>query len=331
MKKIAVAGLITAIIAIAACTTNRSAATSGVPNPPFQGEPPQEAYVYNGPTGAYGGRLVLATPDDLTSYNIIRATDNATADVIWFNVFRCLVDYRNGADPPDYDPGVCTRWEQSPDAKQWTFHLRRGVSWSDGAPFTADDVVFTYDVVRDPNVQTPVRDMFREGRDAGGNPLYPDLVKLDDHTVRFDLHNPSGSFLDLVFNLWLIPKHKWEGQWRAGGFNEAMKLGLDVPRDLYRDVAKIEKKLNMLAFNPQAWRQTTLIYSLEALLTYLPADGYFDFAEADGCVYTVTLGASEARVWHGCVQLPPTALDETSGNVGTGPRPGEGGLQHEVF
>src|SRR5215207_4850918 len=41
--------------------------------------------------------------------------------------------------------------------------------------------------------------------------------------------------------------------------NEAMKLGLDVPRDLYRDVAKIEKKLNMLAHNPQAWRQTTLI------------------------------------------------------------------------
>jgi halimadienyl-diphosphate synthase len=66
--------------------------------------------------------------------------------------------------------------------------------------------------------------------------------------------------------------------------NEAMKLGLDVPRDLYRDVAKIEKKLNMLAHNPQAWRQTTLIYSLESLLTYLPSQGYFDFAEEDGCV-----------------------------------------------
>lgn len=226
MKKIAVAAVIAAIVAITACKSSGPAATSGVPNPPFQGEPPQEAYVYNGPTGVYGGRLVLATPDDLSSYNIIRATDNATSDVIWFNVFRCLVDYRNGADPPDYDSGVCTRWEQSPDAKQWTFHLRRGVRWSDGTPFTADDVIFTYNVVRDPNVQTPIRDMFREGLDAG-NPVYPDLVKLDDHTVRFDLHNPSGSFLDLVFNLWLIPKHKWEGQWRAGGFNEAMRLDED--------------------------------------------------------------------------------------------------------
>lgn len=231
MKKFAVAAVIAAIIAVAACNTAGPVTTSGVPNPPFQGELPQEPYVYNGPTGIYGGRLVLATPDDLSSYNIIRATDNATADVIWFNVFRCLVDYRNGADPPDYDSGVCTRWEQSADAKQWTFHLRRGVSWSDGAPFSADDVIFTYNLVRDPNVQTPVRDMFREGRDASGNPLYPDLVKLDDHTVRFDLHNPSGSFLDLVFNLWLIPKHKWEGKWRVGGFNEAMTLDED-PRNV---------------------------------------------------------------------------------------------------
>ncbi|MEK6300932.1 MAG: ABC transporter substrate-binding protein [Acidobacteriota bacterium] len=225
MKKIAVAGLITAIIAIAAgCTTERAAPTSGVSNPPFQGEAPQDSYVYKGQTGVHGGRLVLATPDDLSSYNIVRATDNATADVIWYNVFRCLVDYRNGDDPPDYDSGVCTRWEESPDAKQWTFHLRRGVRWSDGAPFTADDVIFTYAVITDPNVQTPVRDMFREDRDEGGNAVYPDLVKLDDYTVRFDLHHASGTFLDLVFNLWLIPKHKWEGAWRTGSFNETMQL-----------------------------------------------------------------------------------------------------------
>jgi halimadienyl-diphosphate synthase len=66
--------------------------------------------------------------------------------------------------------------------------------------------------------------------------------------------------------------------------NEAYRYELDVPRDLYRDVAKIEKKLNMLAYDPTKWRDTTLIYSLEALLTYLPPDGTFNFAEDDGCV-----------------------------------------------
>ncbi|HWO01082.1 MAG TPA: ABC transporter substrate-binding protein, partial [Blastocatellia bacterium] len=182
MKKIAVAAVITAIIAIAAACTSNGAGpltTSGVPNPPFKGEPPQDAYLYKGATGVYGGKLVLATPDDLSTYNIVRATDNATADVIWYNVFRCLVDYRNGDDPPDFDPGLCVRWEQSTDAKQWTFHLRRGVKWSDGEPFAADDVLFTYDVIRDPEVKTPVGDMFREGRDESGSPFYPDLVKLD--------------------------------------------------------------------------------------------------------------------------------------------------------
>lgn len=66
--------------------------------------------------------------------------------------------------------------------------------------------------------------------------------------------------------------------------NEAQRFDLDVPRDLYRDVAKIEKKLNMLAFDPTKWRNTTLIYSLEALLAYLPPDGTYNFAEPDGCV-----------------------------------------------
>ncbi|HSF25358.1 MAG TPA: ABC transporter substrate-binding protein [Blastocatellia bacterium] len=258
MKKIAVAAVIAALVATAACNSSGPARTSGVPNPPFQGNPPQDVYVYEGETGVHGGSLVLATPDDLSTYNIVLATDNATADVIWFNVFRCLVDYRNGADPPDYDSGLCTRWEVSPDAKQWTFYLRRGLRWSDGEPFTADDVIFTFDVVRDPKVQTPIRDMFREDRDAAGNPVYPDVVKLDDHTVRFDLHKPNGTFLDLIFNLWLIPKHKWEGSWRSGSFNETMKLDGD-PREIvglgpYVIKEYVSGQRVVLERNPYFWK-----------------------------------------------------------------------------
>jgi peptide/nickel transport system substrate-binding protein len=258
MKKTVVAFVITAIVAIAGCKSAGPTPVSGVPNPPFQGELPEDAYVYTGETGVHGGRLVLAIPDDLTSFNIVRVTDNATADVLWLNIFRCPVDYLNGANPPDYDPGVCTRWEQSADARQWTFHLRRGVRWSDGEPFTADDVQFTYDVIRDPKVNTPVRDMFSEGKKAGGDNIYPDIVKLDDHTVRFDLHRPNGTFLDLIFNLWLIPKHKWEGRWRAGGFNETMKLD-DDPRDVvglgpYVIKEYVSGQRVVLERNPYFWK-----------------------------------------------------------------------------
>lgn len=66
--------------------------------------------------------------------------------------------------------------------------------------------------------------------------------------------------------------------------DEALALGLDVPRDLYRDVVKIEKKLNMLGHNPESWRYTTLVVSLEALRAYIPDEA--DFIEANGSVGT---------------------------------------------
>lgn len=41
-------------------------------------------------------------------------------------------------------PDLATSWESTPDLKSWTFHLRPGVKWHDGKPFTAADVVFSY-------------------------------------------------------------------------------------------------------------------------------------------------------------------------------------------
>jgi ABC-type transport system substrate-binding protein len=163
MKKIVVAVLMTAMIVWAGCRHSAPGFAGGAPNPPFQGDVPQDAYTYTGETGVYGGTIVLSEPDDPKTFNIIRATDNTTADVLWFNVFRCPVDYRNGGDPPDFDPGLCTKWEASPDARTWTFYLRRGVRWSDGEPFNADDLAFTYSVILDKNVDTASRDVFVEG------------------------------------------------------------------------------------------------------------------------------------------------------------------------
>ena len=229
MRKL-IAFLLTTFLAAAAACNGPGPRSSGFANPPFKGDLPQTPYVYKGDTGVYGGQLVLSLPDDIGTFNIIRATEVPSADVLWVHVFRCLVDYRNGDDPPDYDAGVCTKWEASPNATQWTFNLRKGVRWSDGEPFTADDVLFTYKVVLDGNVDTPIRPFFSEGTE-GGKEIYPDLEKIDDYTVRFNLHKPNGEFLDAIFNLFLIPKHKWEKVWQAGKFVEAMNLSED-PADI---------------------------------------------------------------------------------------------------
>ncbi|HET9529405.1 MAG TPA: ABC transporter substrate-binding protein, partial [Blastocatellia bacterium] len=232
MRKTLAAVLIAGMLTVAACTDSGSVAgPTGSPNPPFEGDPPQDAYLYKGETGTYGGTMVLGLQTDVGTFNVIRATDDITAGLLWYHIYRTPIDYRNGDDPPDYDPGLCTKWEVSPDAKQWTFHLRKGVRWSDGAPFTADDVLFTYDVIRDEKVENALRDVFIEGNEETGEPIYPDLVKLDDHTFQFNLHSSNGGFLDAVFNLYLIPKHKWEESWRAGMFNEKLKIS-DDPKDV---------------------------------------------------------------------------------------------------
>jgi peptide/nickel transport system substrate-binding protein len=258
MRNLIVAVVMTAMIVAAGCKGGGPVGASGTPNPPFQGEPPQDAYVYPGETGVYGGTMVLSVPDDPKTFNIIRVTDNATADVLWFHVFRCPVDYRNGGDPPDFDPGLCTKWEVSPDAKVWTFHLRRGVRWSDGEPFNADDIVFTYDVIRDKNVDTASRDVFIEGKEENGAPIYPELEKIDDYTVRFKLHSPNGSFLDSIYNLWLIPRHKWEQPWRTGRFADAMQLNDDpsnvVSLGPFRVKEYVSGQRVVLERNPYFWK-----------------------------------------------------------------------------
>lgn len=258
MRNIVVAVLLTAMIVAAGCKGNAPGGASGTANPPFQGELPQDAYVYAGETGVYGGTLVLSVPDDPKTFNIVRVTDNNTADILWFHVFRCPVDYRNGGDPPDFDPGLCTKWEVSPDAKTWTFYLRRGVRWSDGEPFNADDLIFTYNVILDKNVDTSARDVFIEAKDENGSPIYPDIEKIDDYTVRFKLHSPNGSFLDSIYNLWLIPKHKWEQPWRTGRFADAMQLNDDpsnvVSLGPFRVKEYVSGQRVVLERNPYFWK-----------------------------------------------------------------------------
>ena len=258
MRNIVAALVMTAMIVAAGCGGNAQRGVSGTPNPPFEGEPPQDVYKYTGEPGSYGGTIVLSIPDDPKTFNIILASDTASADVLWFNIFRCPIDYRNGGDPPDFDPGLCTKWESSTDAKTWTFYLRRGVRWSNGEPFNADDIVFTYKVITDNKVLSPAREVFIDGKDENGEPMYPDLEKVDDYTVRFKLHSPNGSFLDAVYNLWLIPKHKWEQPWQTGRFTSVMTLSED-PAEIvglgpYRLKEFVTGQRVVLERNPYYWK-----------------------------------------------------------------------------
>ena len=61
------------------------------------------------------------------------------------------------------EPGLATAWKISSDGKTITFTLREGVKFSDGTPFSADDVAFTVQQMMDPNTHSPTADSFRSG------------------------------------------------------------------------------------------------------------------------------------------------------------------------
>jgi len=78
-------------------------------------------------------------------------------------------------------PALAKSWDWSADGKELTFHLIEGAKWSDGVPFTADDVMFTWDgYVADPNVNAGVR---LEAFTWDG--VATTLEKVDDFTVKF--------------------------------------------------------------------------------------------------------------------------------------------------
>lgn len=95
-------------------------------------------------------------------------------------------------------PSLALEWQASQDGTVYEFRLRRGVTWSDGAPFTAADVAFTAQAMQDPNYQ--------------GDPALHEIWKsvtveqLDEYTIRFTLQEPFPSFL-LYTTIGILPAH----------------------------------------------------------------------------------------------------------------------------
>ena len=108
------------------------------------------------------------------------------------NLFRWAPDMRNFS-AEEVVPNVVQSFEISEDATEYTFRLREGMKWSDGQPFTADDIMFWYEAVFLNETLTPAKD---PGLVIGGEPVR--VEKLDDATVKFVFAAPNGLFLQYL-------------------------------------------------------------------------------------------------------------------------------------
>lgn len=94
---------------------------------------------------------------------------------------------------------LATEYAWSPDATELRFTIREGVQWSDGAPFSADDVVFTFELMR-----------ANPGMDVGAVWSFLDAVELEeDGTVLFRFQRPYVTGLQAVAQQAIVPQHIW--------------------------------------------------------------------------------------------------------------------------
>jgi peptide/nickel transport system substrate-binding protein len=166
----------------------------------------------------YGGTLVLSTTSDPKSFNPVLAKETSTTEITSL-IFEGLTR----TDPFDLTakPNLAERWEVSVDGRTWTFFLRRDVRWADGVPFTADDVVFTFnDLIFNDAVPNSARDIFT----ISGQPL--EVSKVDAFTVRFILPTKFAPFLTSMGES-ILPKHALLASVKAGKF--AFTWGIDTP------------------------------------------------------------------------------------------------------
>ncbi len=162
--------------------------------------------------------VVNATMNDPKTFNLVVSNEGSSTTVI-APLFEGLLRLNPKTLEPE--PMLAESWEMSEDGKEWTFHMRKGAKWSDGKPVTADDVIFTFNVIFDPKVPTSTRDILT----INGKPLK--VKKVDDMTVKFILPSPFAPFLNSLMSADIIPEHILGKSLKEGRFADVW--GIDTP------------------------------------------------------------------------------------------------------
>lgn len=144
----------------------------------------------------------------------------------------------------DVVPAIAKGYDVSDDNRVFTFHLRRGIRWSDGELFTADDILYWWDwEANHPDIRSdPPREMLINNRP-------PEVVKVDDYTVRFVFPEAYGAFPQFLPRLLetcnapehylkhFHPSHPERDGERVRRWKEELNTGSDI--SVYIDVKDV--------------------------------------------------------------------------------------------
>ena len=169
---------------------------------------------------------------------------------------------RSPKDGQTIIPDLAHKWDISPDGKKYTFHLRKGVKFHDGADFTADDVKATYDrICRPPKgVVIPRTPLFA---------TIGDIVVLDPHRIEFRLTEarPKPYMLGAFASGWNIIVRKKTLEDNGGNLRQVMNYPGTGP---FRHVSRKDKEIWIQERNPDYWNKGLPLVDKLEIYHFLP-------------------------------------------------------------
>lgn len=152
-----------------------------------------------------GDWLIYHLSAEPATLNPITATDAYEGTINNGKIYETLIERNN--ETLELDPLLAESWEISEDKLTYTFKIREGIKWHDGTPFTSEDVVFSYNTIMNPKVDSPqLRAYYQEIRD---------VKAIDDLTVEFTYAKPYFLALEFCGGMPIVPKHIFD----KGDFN----------------------------------------------------------------------------------------------------------------
>lgn len=174
---------VTALIALAGCAGGGGGSSSADPSEP-------------GGTIVQDATVTVGEVDEPPSWNIYAQSGVRSGNSQWGNIFEPLVVYNY--DTREFDGVLATDWEM--DGRVWTFHLREGVTFSDGQPFTAEDVIFSLDRIKN----------HPESLQVSNVKAIESMRAIDDLTVEITLKDVLVSFLANLDARMIMAKHPFD-------------------------------------------------------------------------------------------------------------------------
>lgn len=243
-----------------------SSGPESLPKPVVRSGAPEEAHVLE-VDGLPGGRLTYPLLGEVETFNPLAIVETRSATLIHLTTATLLEK-----DPLTGQilPGLVSSWDQTEEGLKIILSIRKGVRFSDGEPFTADDVIFTFEQIYRDDSNNILKDSIL----IAGEPI--EVSKVDDFTVQLRFPKVYAPIEHALTTIPVLPKHLLEN--RGKPIEELWTL--DTPLDQMAGlgpfvIRQYEPGLRaILSANPYYWKVdssgTQLPYLEEVIIEYVP-------------------------------------------------------------